>query len=307
MNKFGGTISLGGPKPSGEFDALVGAYKACGFDTSHIVTQGSFIHGLAEPFFPGQFGPVQAIQGINNATRQYFGNEVRPTVKKLLREEDSRAYSLARAVGKFVAFSARSGLMNLGEPAMEITANTVELHGRSIPVNLGDTYKYVVDYGMGVIGLITHIKNLRSGLYNAIAVQKEAGEAIALSGIADHYGLPRGRFVPLFGGITNGINNLAGSGWQNTASLVIASRVHEAGVDLRNGIKRAPELLAQGGVLLARGPRRYTEGIGYDEVGNLIRRHPSLRVMVDTEFARARASDGFQEPNRLIAAVKIYS
>jgi SAM-dependent methyltransferase len=85
----------------------------------------------------------------------------------------------------------------------------------------------------------------------------------------------------------------------HTLDIVMASRVHSAGNDLMVGIMKAGRLLRRGGLLVARGPRRYNTG-GYDQILAQIKRDPAMTVVANQIYNHS--SPIGPESNRVIVA-----
>lgn len=153
---------------------------------------------------------------------------------------------------------------------------------------------------MGIAGLAMHYQNAKSERYRVLGVQKTLGEQALLRGVAEQRGLVAGQVQVLSGGISSNTRTLLENGGTHSYDMVIASRVHSAGNDLVAGIMRAGQLLRHGGLLVARGARRY-QGGGYDQILGHIK-HDRTMIVAENRIYERRSPTGVPESNRVIIA-----
>jgi hypothetical protein len=304
MSEFDKRVFLnmsGGNPVKPEFDAAMDLYTDYGFVQPKDITIAAFICGVGGAFITEELPPAQHLPDIGPTTKRYFGNEVQPTLIEDARRGEAKALDLAHQVGRLISAAHISGMMQTEKPLpFDMVSGTVLVDGRQVEYE--PAAQTVVDYGMGMVGLITHLKNVKSNQYALTGIQKTRGEAKALQGMVDHHKQSDVVGV-LSGGITKNAAMLIGNNGEGIIDVVVASRVHSAGDDLENGIKLGSQLLHKGGLLVARGPRRYDHGTDYDRIHDIIKRDPKLAIEVNHAYTRTSHSRSV-EPNRAIVARK---
>jgi len=301
--KFSGKINLSKkPASTTELDDLMDAYLAYGFRRPPELTQSSFMAGVGGAFLTTEMPPTEMIPDLSPQSRNYFKNEVRPTLARQAEAGDTKALEVARKAGAFVSayyLKHPEGIDGIKEFGIEDGVMNIDGITQPYSIETG----WVVDYGIGLTGLINHIKGVRSERYGVIGLVKTQGEQAALRGLALHRGMSPDDMQIFAGGISSNVSGMLKNGSEGAADMVIASRVHMAGSELVSGVAMAPDLLRQEGLLVARGPRRYSAGADYDTLLRGVKNDRRMTVIADRTTAR-RTKHGTREDNRSFVARK---
>lgn len=284
-----------------EATATIRAFEACGFTLPTDMTTSALFSGIGGAFITEEFPPAQLLPDVGLATRAYFGKTVQPTLERSARRQDEKSLQLAYQVGRLMGAAMDAELLT-AHPPLDIVEDTIGVDGHLLAFDVQTGT--VIEYGLGFNGLVTHIRNVKAGQYSVIGIQKTLGETMALQGLADYNGVPSDNFQILDRGIEYRTKGLLREGNQPAADLVVASRVHGAGQDLRTGINRASQLLRPDGLLVARGPSHYSQGLGYDTLAGIVLKSPELEVVVNHKFD-IPTPRGRREENRLVVARRV--
>ena len=282
-----------------EFAATVAALEECNLEAPQDVSTYTLIAGVGRAFLPEELPAAEHLTEASEETRQYFDKVLQPALEKGVRLSDPRVLGLAYQLGRLLAANSRAQDFKNTNPPLEVTPRNIYVDGRVVPFSI-ETGN-VIEYGMGVNGLFTHFRNVGAGRYSITSIQKTRGEKAVLEGMADYFGITDDQMTILDRGIGYRMGGLLASGGHQSADLIVASRVHGAGADLKTGIAKGSRLIRIGGLLVARGPRTAKGTVGYDEVATQINRLPNMGMVLDHEFIED-GPRGRQEPSRLIVA-----
>lgn len=296
------------PSVTQEFMACIDALEDTPFKMPKDIDGKSFVEGIAYAFLPHQIAAVDQIRDMSPSTKEYFKHEVQPNLMGGAEQGIPQVMRVARHIGRVLTAMNKSGLSEVeydADAPLKIGSDFIRADGYDVPFHV-ETGR-VIEWGMGISGLDTHISNLRAGRYYLYGVHHTAGETEVLRGAMDYHGIPPEISKLGHAGLIDEVDMLiADSDW-NEADLIIASRVHMAGDDLLYGVESSGQLLRDGGLLVARGPRKSlshsAETVGYDEVATIIDGDENMKFQVNYAFAHI-ASNGDIEPNRLIVAEK---
>ena len=278
-----------------EARATANALQACGFDVPSDITVRALISGIGKAFIPGELPPAEQLSDVSLATRRYFGTTVQPSLRRASRLGDQNTEALAYQVGRLI------GTGNaVPHPGVTFSDNQLFADGYVIPYAVESGT--VLEYGLGLNGLFAHVANLKANRYHVTGIHKSSAEVTVLRGLAAAQGVKESSITLLDKGVSHQVTAILKSAALD-ADLIIASRVHQAGSDLRPGLVNASKLLRHGGLLVARGPRRFAAGIGYDQIAKILDFATDMHVSLNQEFA-IKTSPGQSELNRLIIAEK---
>lgn len=285
-----------------ELNATLGLYEEHGFTIPHDLSMSGLLVGAGKVFLPDELPPIQFMPNASPQTKQYFAREVQPELLRGIRAGEPRTMRLAYQIGRFIGAGVRNHRLMTIQPSINIQPQAIKVDGQHIAhqMEAGN----VVEYGMGINGLVGHYRNVRNEQYNVLAIQHTIGEVTALRGLANYVGLNDQQCAITEQGIPRTVDALLTNGHGGDVDMVIASRVHGAGADLRYGIANSSALLGQEGLLIARGPVRYSKGMGYDDVLNQVRKDSQLSLMHNYQFTLSQPTGG-TEINRLIVAQKV--
>jgi hypothetical protein len=158
---------------------------------------------------------------------------------------------------------------------------------------------------MGVNGLVSHMGQIRKGAYTVIGVHRSTAEVAVLRGFSEYQQIDLQALEINSLGINKTLSRISEGSTDERADLLVASRVHMAGRELRTGMQQAGSVLREGGLVIARGPNHYNQGVGYTDILNVIKRNPELRVQLTHGYNLPLASTGRLEPNILVVARKV--
>jgi|GEM_PF-1161845 len=305
--RFKGSISIGKPgaKPKGdaEFDILSDAFREYGFTEHPDFTKSALMAGVAGAFAPEEMPPAERLPDLSLTTKQYFKNEVRPTLSKDAESGSDQALDLARKTGAYIsAYAMKHPAFVLGQREFSIGDQTMSIdgHEQGYDIQTG----WIIDYGMGLSGLMNHMDRIREEKYSVVGLQKDAGETALLEGIAMHRKLDEQQLQIYAGGITRNAGEMVKNGSAGIADAIIASRVHSAGSDLEAGIDMSSQLLRPEGLLVARGPRRFAAGTDYDKLFKRVRQDPKMRIVTNRQFVRRVATRQTEDLRSFVARSK---
>lgn len=249
-----------------------------GYNHPPDMTKTALLVGIGNIFFPTEFPSDTArMPNVGPATKQLFAKTIRPALEKAVRTTSQETEVLARQVGQMTGALILGGKVGLSTP-FTMTAESISADGvRSALYFEGDAN--VIDFGMGLSGLVAHADQLKKGKYAVMAIQENPVVTAALTGAAEALGIPMSRMQMLDEGMGRAASRLSLAEASDRADLVIASRVHMAGTQLREAIAKTPLLLRKGGVILARGPVKYPAGYDYGKVLAQLKKTPTLRVL----------------------------
>jgi hypothetical protein len=284
-----------------EANATMEALAQAGLEAPSNISAAALAAGVIGAFMPDEVGPASAIPDISASSRQRFQQVIRPNLARGTEQGNEQALHIAHQAGRLVGAAIMAQRVIDVHPPLSLNGKTVSVDGVNIEhqVQTG----LVVEYGMGLNGLAAHLRNVKQGKYAVFGIQRDAGTATVLQGVTDFWKIPSDALRIVDGGIARRAQQLIDGRNKNGTDLLIASRVHGAGNDLKQGVAAAKDLLRLGGTFIARGPRRYAQGYDYDRVLQDMEREPSMHV--DHSRVLRRTIPRGIEHNRLIVARKI--
>jgi hypothetical protein len=195
--RFGGHITIGqagGRDPfQVELDSAIGQFREYGYSLSADVSGTGLMSGVAGAFAPEELGPVRAIPNAGTRTQQYFGNEVRPQLTRDAEAGNPKALALAHQFGRLIGAANQTGRMTPEKPLpFEVTTEEIVADGVRQPYDVETGL--VIDYGMGISGVIMHLENVRNERYEVLGVQKTLGEQALLRGVAAQRNVAEARY-----------------------------------------------------------------------------------------------------------------
>lgn len=284
------------PTYRGEQDNLVDIYTDIGFTLPRDFSTDPRLLNFAlfKAYVTAEGSPRDKMPA-SERTLDYFTNTVYPALDRYAEQNDERFARLGHQVGRTLMAAIRAGVVpSVGEP-LKMRADSFEADGHEFDMGPIDN---VLEYGMGVTGYVTHAKNLREGNYALTSIEKDRKVNYVIDGMSSFNG---GSTRLLHGGIMQGLNVLLNEPEPLSPDLVIASRIHAAGYEVIDGINLSPELLPDGGVLVARGPRSTDNRLGYDHYAKAIYDNDSYEVLVDDRTL----TDHLGEPSMLVIAERV--
>jgi hypothetical protein len=285
-----------------EAQGLFAAYDDHGFERPPELTATALLMGTCKAFVPDQMPSAYTLKDLTPRSQQYFANVVQPDLAYGARRQNPQTLALAHQAGRAFGSAGLSGEIITFNPPLELGPQEIEADGHRIPYSI-ETGQ-VIEYGMGINGLFTHLQNVQAGRYQVYGVHRGRSEVAVLQGICDYYGIAEDKVSLAYQGIARHVAEKLKTA-KEPADLVVASRVHMAGRELRYGIDKSAGLLRTGGLLVARGPQVDEGGMGYNQVGRCIESNRKLKTMLDVDYRNPHVPKGIIEPNRLIVAQKI--
>lgn len=284
-----------------EMTVVRSMYAELGFERSDEVADDPLVAGIAKAFVPDQFPHAKSLANASIPVKHYFETTLQPALQKGIQSGNEQVFALAHQVGRVLGAAEQAGVRH-PIPPVKIEEDSVSADGHTVPfaVETG----HVVEYGMGLKGFTSHIKNIQAGKYKLTAIHRRKSEAAVLQGLADFYELPESGITIADKGIAHRSGELLKQQGPGSTDLIIASRVHDAGTELRTGLTKGEKLLHIGGLLVARGPVEYPKGMNYNQVASALHKAFTLHVEVDATFDEVIGS-GHTDPSRLIVARKI--
>lgn len=284
-----------------QMDGLRYMYTDYGFQWDDGIGPNGLYLGVGGAFLGPQVPPPRYLEELPPKMQTYFEQKVQPVLDKDFRAGHGKAIAMAQQVGH--VFGA-IGLVRPDDSDVQvvITDDKLVIEGREIAHD--GVNGRVVEYGIGMNGVYSHIRNLQAGQYAVYGVVHGDAEAEVLDAAREHMGFSEEQLLIECGGLVECIGDMVEAGDEGDADLVIASRVHAAGDELRYGIDEAAMLLRAGGLLVACGPRVKGWGYDYDQVGEQIAELDSMEVVYDESFDITIPKRPL-EPNRLVVARKI--
>ena len=284
-----------------ELTGVMNLYTGLGYVVPVDISKSSLLAGVGKAFMPDQFPPVQALPGLSQHSMAYLGQEVQPALYKSARQGDERSLALAAQFGRAVGAATSENKAMIIHPPLTVDSAHIHVDNQSVPFSV-ETGR-VVEYGMGVNGLFTHLRNIQAGAYAVTAIHRSRAEVAVLQGVTEFYGVSSAQLDVIDRGIAYRSGSLLKQQGQESTDLIIASRVHEAGSELRTGIIKGERLLRKAGLLVVRGPRIYSKGIGYDQVADQMHKSKNLQVAVDQQYDE-KVGGGQVDHSRLVIASK---
>lgn len=286
---------------SEERQAFEASYADCGLIIPEGTERQALRAAVAYPFMPTESHDVIDLHGMSWKGKEYFNKTVHPLINGGIAAEDGQILGLGIATGRYLAAAVDAGTLNV-DPPLHIGQDSVLVDSQLVNVELQGGR--VVEYGMGLNGLISHLGNLKDRRYTIAAITKNVGEAVLLDGVAEYFGVANA-VINEAGGIGLSLNDMlrADNEYRGGVNLLVVSRVCASSRELRQGILRASQLLAPDGVMIARGLRINNQGIGYEEIGNLMRRDKLLGIEFEHAYDRWFPS-GVRERHKLTVARK---
>lgn len=291
-----------------ELEHVVDDFTKLGFRVPREFAVQDLFCVAGQPFAPNELPPVQVLKDLPQNWQGYYGEVVQPEIRQRIEDQDPEVLELGMQVGRVIAASGTTGPLMRHTLPLTIDKNGVTVDNKRIdrPVPHGGI---IIDYGMGTNGLYSHLENVKEGQYKVYAIQRGIGEVALLNGILDYNGVPEDVVTVESGGIADRVHFLLDNGAAGMGSMVIASRVHMAGEDLREGIRVAADLLHEDGLLVARGPRNpHFEDLdlmGYDEVYDMVAEDEALKLEPQSYTFASIDSYDEREPNRLVVARRL--
>lgn len=262
-------------------DAVVSVQKGLetfGYNYPADMTSTALLVGVGNIFFPTELpSDIDRMPDVGQATKRLFGQTIRPALEKARRASPQTIHELAIQVGRMTGVLITRSRLGLSMP-FSIVGESLSADGVNVPVHFGEKPK-VIDFGVGLSGLVAHAQRLRKGTYRLVAVQQNETVSAASAGVLEALGVPRQNVELCSEGMGPAAKRLSLGETPTEADLVIASRVHMAGVELQTAIAATPLLLREGGVLLARGPVKYAAGYDYAKVLAQIQKARALQVL----------------------------
>jgi hypothetical protein len=247
-------------------------------------------------FAPSELGSPGNLRKIPETAREYHHRSLHPRLRSYSERGDPAGMAIAHSVGRLAGACIDAELMNTHPPFI-IMGSSVDIASNPAVKIRNHTITSVIEYGMGVNGLVVHKRNLRRGAYAVTALQKDKGEAELIRGVADFWGI-QDKLTVLDGGLKRAADLADDPAYANKASLILASHVHMA-ADLRQGLDAVPGLLSPDGALIALGSVDPTRPFNYNHVANILRLDARFSVQVDEHFYPHRGS---RQRERLIIA-----
>ncbi|HSX07856.1 MAG TPA: hypothetical protein VLG11_03090 [Candidatus Saccharimonadales bacterium] len=270
-------------------DELADAYGAHGLGmpphaVSEAVYTNVFFNVLGGGFANDQFQPdVSLIEGVVPENVPYFEG-VRAAIRQNPESPRPETIQLGRMYGRWLASATELGFYKANaNNAISIGNDAITTKEGSAPLKVREGN--VIEYGMGINGLLTHRENLQNGAYRLVHIGKSPLENAMLDGIADFYSVDESQLVLEDAGITSVTSDLLrNGGCSNETDAIIASYVQMAD-DLPVGIRNAYDLLRPGGMLALRGPKYDRTGTGYEQAAETaVRTFGSEAVMLNQDF-----------------------
>jgi hypothetical protein len=283
-----------------EARATMDALAQAGLHAPSDITVASLAAGVMGAFMADEVGPASVLPDISAASRQRFEKVIRPNLARGTQQGNEQALHVAHQAGRLVGAAVMAQRSVDVHPPLQLDGTSVNVDG--IKVEYQVQTGLVLEYGMGLNGLAAHLQNVKQGKYAVFGIQRDAGTATVLRGVTEFWKIPSDALRIVDGGIAKRTEQLINGKNRNTTDLLIASRVHGAGNDLKQGVAAVKDLLRTGGTFIARGPRRYSQGYDYDRVLGDMQREPSMQVTHNHEYKRSIPRG--VEQNRLIIARK---
>jgi hypothetical protein len=286
-----------------ETQATFDAIHKCGLEVPGDITGSTLLAGFGRAFLPGELPPASYLPDIGSATKQYLDRIAQPNLVRGAQRGDEKVFQLAHQIGRLMSVGYNSGQLMTLHPPLKINKSEISVDGKITdfdPIN-----GKVVEVGMGINGLASHLSNVRRGLYTVTGVHRSATEATLLRGFTEHQAIGEDALEITEDGIGKAFNSLSELSKEEKADLIVISRAHPAGRELRFGLMRVGSILRDSGIIVARGPKTYKQGMGYKDVFNVMNRNPSLNVTMNYDYLLPLPSNGMPEPNKLIIAEKI--
>ncbi|HSX07857.1 MAG TPA: hypothetical protein VLG11_03095 [Candidatus Saccharimonadales bacterium] len=284
------------------------AYEAHGFGKPPVplaLSQQYFdtmIDILGGAFTPDQFPPVPSIPHLDPGNVSYF-TEVQATIQQNAEKPSPETERLGKAYGRWLAayvdvYPSKRRL----ETVPKIASKRIFTRAGSAPF---ETKKgSIIEYGMGINGLLTHRDSLTNKRYRAIHIGASALENLVLDGMADRYSIDESQLVLDDRGITAVTTDLV-SGYEccGETDAIIGSYVQGA-PDLKEGIYNAPELLRPGGLLVLEGYGQLRGGTGYEAAAETAIQVFGPDAVVADEAFKVISPYGDEQPARSIILQK---
>jgi hypothetical protein len=289
-----------------EMKTLAEMYVDMGIGRMPDCTQEDFFAVVAHPFLINEIPPAHLLDSFSEDQQVYLFREVQSPIGIGSENGDPAILSLGRQVGRVLGSSAAMSARELSDSPVNIGDDVLEVDQKQVRHNISaaDGPGLVIDMGMGINGMFWHAQNVKRERYVVAAIQRGAGEVAVLHGLRDYNNIPDARMSIYAGGIAANVDRILAAGDTEQADLLIASRVHMAGDDLRYGMNYSEELLRPGGLLVARGPRKAPGVIGYDEVLDIIEDDGDYDIISNYTFV-THSSQGDIEANRSFIAQKV--
>lgn len=288
-----------------ELLTAVNMYQSIGFDLPSTISRNDFFSAVSYPFLANETPPADLLKSLTASEQTYFAEEVQPALGYGVEAQIPAAVAFAKQIGSVLGANGQEGSLCLFAPPVNIRPKVIEADQKQAihTIDSGDGPGLVIDYGMGANGIYTHLDNIKKERYAVAAIQLGLGEVAVLEGVRNYHGVTNEQMVISAGGITRQVDRILDGGGAGQADLIIASRVHMAGDDLRHGIEFSEDLLRPGGLLVARGPRQCPEYVGYDEVADMIEDDGGFDIISNYTFVQHSSHDEI-ESNRSIIAQK---
>lgn len=255
-----------------------------------------FAQALAIAYIPSELPSIEELRG--GAQGKRLLRAYVDTLNDGALAGDKECLDFGTRLGRVFA-AAIDARMAMPDPPMEFLPGNIIVDGESIEYDTAD--KLIVEYGLGFNGLVSHLHNLKAKQYTVAGICKDAAEVAFLSGLASYHEVELDSQLTLDYGLEACVNDMLNSSYAHHVDVVVASRVHMAGRSLRKCITKAPDLLHEGGILVARGPRESSIGIGYSAIAHHIRADSRLRVSRQQHTTRRTVNNTIQD-NQLIVA-----
>lgn len=283
-----------------EANALRYYYEDLGFKGADEVGPERLYYGTGSAFVGSQLPLPSTWEDVSKGTREYFTDVVHPVLAHKFETGHPSAIAVAEHVGRITAVN---GMISQSVyTPVRIGSDKLMIENFEVPHEGVDGQ--VIEYGLGLRGMDSHWRDVPQGRYSVYGVVHGDAEAFILNAARDRAGMTEEHMTIESGGIVQRIGAIISAGYRDAADLVIASRTHAAGEELRAGIDMASILLRQGGLLVAVGPCDLRRGYDYAEAPAQIEAHPSMEVVADESFAVDTPYRN-DESNRLVVARRI--
>ncbi len=238
------------------------------------------IKGVAHPFLPDEPSP-EALRGeLPDRMLDDFEERLQVPLREGLRRNSRSLLRLGHGLGRLMAAHIHHGKLSI-DPVLHISEDKLSVDEKSHDLTIAPDGT-VVELGMGLGGMLSHVQNVKSRRYRLIGVTNKRAEAETLDGVASYFGLREDLLINEHAGIAPQLTDMLDSGYRGEVDVVVASRVHMAGTALLDGVRLAADLLRPGGLLVSRGPVKVSAGdTSYNQVTEAIRNEPGMRIIRD--------------------------
>jgi hypothetical protein len=294
------------PTVAAELETTLAAVRSCNLEVHDALYNPAVaLSVLGYPFLNTELMPARMNDRLPSDFQRFADRVLQPALKHGSRKGEDNVLNLGHAVGRLIGAAVEADLITTFERPIQITDTQILMENFGFKPVIPNALKEIQDWGMSITGLTAHTDNLKADpTYRVTAIQKEPGDTAVIQGYAEYNDIGD-NLTLISGGIARATAAMLKNESTPPSDLIIASRVHMAGTELRDGVIRGPRLLALGGVFIANGPTRYSKGFSYDKVRFEMQRTGKYDIGIDQIYPR-QASNGLEE-NRIILGVKVKS